>query len=242
MRKILLAVLVVLLLLLGGYLVINKIQIGSLEIQGVKGIKAESQVLDDKIAQASKLASTDYQSELTNLNTSLKTLKSEREAYEDLLTLSNSDEISPIAKFEKYEIEYIWTRIGNHATSEGVVMKLEITRGSSNTEGLYDLKFTVNGDYIGITDFIYDIENDTSLGFKIEDFKMVPGESVEDLVATFNCKDININIDESKIQNQPQLQEQSESAETTENTTTNNNNNTATSNSTSSNNTTNTTK
>lgn len=238
MRKILLAVLVVLLLLLGGYLVINKIQIGSLEIQGVKGIKAESQVLDDKIAQASKLASTDYQTELTNLNTSLKTLKNEREAYEDLLTLSNSDEISPVAKFEKYEIEYIWTRVGNHATSEGVVMKLEVTRGSSSTQGLYDLKFTVNGDYIGITDFIYDIENDTSLGFKIEDFKIVPGESVEDLVATFNCKDININIDESKIQNQAQYQDQLDSIQTVENT---ENTNTVTNNSANSNTTTNTT-
>lgn len=204
MRKILLVVLVVLLLLLGGYLVINKIQIGSLEILGVKGIKTESETLDDKITQASKLASADYQSELANLNTSLKTLKNEREAYEDLVTLSNNDEISPVAKFEKYEIEYIWTRIGNHATSEGVVMKLEVTRGSSSTQGLYDLKFTVNGDYIGITDFIYDIENDTSLGFKIEDFKIIPGESVEDLVATFNCKDININIDENKMQTQNQ--------------------------------------
>lgn len=204
MRKILLVVLVVLLLLLGGYLVINKIQIGSLEILGVKGIKTESETLGDKITQASKLASADYQSELANLNTSLKTLKNEREAYEDLVTLSNNDEISPVAKFEKYEIEYIWTRIGNHATSEGVVMKLEVTRGSSSTQGLYDLKFTVNGDYIGITDFIYDIENDTSLGFKIEDFKIIPGESVEDLVATFNCKDININIDENKMQTQNQ--------------------------------------
>lgn len=228
MRKILLVVLVVLLLLLGGYLVINKIQIGSLEILGVKGIKTESETLDDKITQASKLASTDYQSELTNLNTSLKTLKNEREAYEDLVTLSNNDEISPVAKFEKYEIEYIWTRIGNHATSEGVVMKLEVTRGSSSTQGLYDLKFTVNGDYIGITDFIYDIENDTSLGFKIEDFKIIPGESVEDLVATFNCKDININIDESKMQTQNQVvvPEETQTNESTANTTTDNTTNT----------------
>lgn len=199
MRKVLISALIILLLLLGGYLVLNKLEIGSLEILGVMDIKSESEKLDSKIQEASKLSSTDYQTELSNLNSSLKTLQKEKQSYEDLVALSNNEDVDAATKFEKYEIEYIWTKVGNHATTEGVIMKLEVTRGSSNTQGLYDLKFTVTGNYIGISDFIYDIENDDSLGFKIENFKIVPGENTDDLVATFVCKDISINIDETAL-------------------------------------------
>lgn len=230
MRKILIVVLICLLLLLGGYIVINKLEVGPLEILGILEIKNENSKLDTKIGEASKLASSDYQAELTNLNKSLKTLQNEKQSYEDLVVLSSNDEVDAAAKFEKYEIEYIWTKVGNHATSEGVVMKLEVTKGSSNTQGLYDLKFTVTGNYIGITDFISDIENDDRLGFKIEDFKMVPGGNTDDLVGTFTCKDISINIDESTLISQP-----------TEEDTTNTTNNTTSSNTTNSTNTANTT-
>lgn len=230
MRKILIVVLICLLLLLGGYIVINKLEVGPLEILGILEIKNENSKLDTKIGEASKLASSDYQAELTNLNKSLKTLQNEKQSYEDLVVLSSNDEVDAAAKFEKYEIEYIWTKVGNHATSEGVVMKLEVTKGSSNTQGLYDLKFTVTGNYIGITDFISDIENDDRLGFKIEDFKMVPGGNTDDLVGTFTCKDISINIDESTLTSQP-----------TEEDTTNTTNNTTSSNTTNSTNTANTT-
>ncbi len=230
MRKILIVVLICLLLLLGGYIVINKLEVGPLEILGILEIKNENSKLDTKIEEASKLASSDYQAELTNLNKSLKTLQNEKQSYEDLVVLSSNDEVDAAAKFEKYAIEYIWTKVGNHATSEGVVMKLEVTKGSSNTQGLYDLKFTVTGNYIGITDFISDIENDDRLGFKIEDFKMVPGGSTDDLVGTFTCKDISIDIDESTLTSQP-----------TEEDTTNTTNNTTSSNTTNSTNTANTT-
>lgn len=230
MRKILIVVLICLLLLLGGYIVINKLEVGPLEILGILEIKNENSKLDTKIGEASKLASSDYQAELTNLNKSLKTLQNEKQSYEDLVVLSSNDEVDAAAKFEKYAIEYIWTKVGNHATSEGVVMKLEVTKGSSNTQGLYDLKFTVTGNYIGITDFISDIENDDRLGFKIEDFKMVPGGSTDDLVGTFTCKDISIDIDESTLTSQP-----------TEEDTTNTTNNTTSSNTTNSTNTANTT-
>ena len=229
MRKILIVVLICLLLLLGGYIVINKLEVGPLEILGILEIKNENSKLDTKIGEASRLASSDYQAELTNLNKSLKTLQNEKQSYEDLVVLSSNDEVDAATKFEKYEIEYIWTKVGNHATSEGVVMKLEVTKGSSNTQGLYDLKFTVTGNYIGITDFISDIENDDRLGFKIEDFKMIPGGNTDDLVGTFTCKDISINIDESTLTSQP-----------TEPDTTNTTDNTTSSNTTNSTNTTNT--
>ncbi len=51
-------------------------------------------------------------------------------------------------------------------------LKLEVVDSAS--KGKYDLEVTAEGEYIGITDFIYDIEKDDTLGFKILNFKLTP--------------------------------------------------------------------
>lgn len=68
---------------------------------------------------------------------------------------------------------------------------------TSQATGYYDLNFEATGSYVSVTDFIYDIENDSSLGFKIEGFKMAPGGN--GVKATFICTNIAINIDPSAI-------------------------------------------
>lgn len=64
----------------------------------------------------------------------------------------------------------MWTIIGNYATKEEVTITLDIVEGTSKDN--YNLNFTVTGGYVGITDFIYDLENDEKLNFKIENLKM----------------------------------------------------------------------
>ena len=54
-----------------------------------------------------------------------------------------------------------------------------------------DLKFTVSGDYIPLTDFIYDLEDDPKLGFEISDFALSKGG--DNLQATFTVKSIPVN-------------------------------------------------
>ena len=108
-----------------------------------------------------------------------------------MIAVSTDSEVQEAAQLQTYEIEYLWAKIGNHATSEGATIKMDVTKGTNTTSNTYNLKFTVTGSYISITDFISDIENDSSLGFKIEEFKMLPGNG-SDLEATFVCKDITI--------------------------------------------------
>ena len=90
------------------------------------------------------------------------------------------------------------------------------------------MKFTATGEYVGITDFIYDIENDSSLGFKIEEFKLLPATTQQsdgktNLSATFTCKNIAINIDPSAIA-KPEQNENTEGQTQGENSTTDGNN------------------
>lgn len=190
MKKLLILVLIALLLTLSIFIVMQGVHIGSLEILGVKGIQEKSSQLDEKIQQAGKLAEKDYQQALNDVKTNTKKLQEEKKNYEDMTQISEDGDVQAANQIEKYEIETLWVKLGNHATTQGVVIKMDVKKG--NAQDVYDLQFTATGSYISITDFISAIENDSSLGFKIEEFKLVPSSSGSDLQATFVCKDITI--------------------------------------------------
>lgn len=237
MRKLLISVLIVILLAVAGYMCYNGITIINYRISGLKEIKKLNENLDERISVASKLVSTDYPTQISNISKSMKDLKSEKEKYDNMVTISTDEQVQAAAKIEKYEIEYLWTKIGNWAKKEGVTMKIDLKNSSTGTQGLYNLQFTVNGQYIGIADFIYDIENDTSLGFKIEEFKLLPGKDTNILTGSFVCKDISINIDSSNVtySSTPSTTDTTTNSTTGNNeTTTNNSTNTQTTNTTNS--------
>ena len=192
MKKLLILILIALLLSLAIFIVMNDVEIGTIEILGINGIRQRNSELDAKIQQAGKLVEKDYQQAVNNVQTSAKKLKEEKENYQDLTAISEEGDVQTANQIEKYEIETLWVRLGNHATSQGVVMQMDVIKGSSGVSDSYDLKFTATGSYICITDFISAIENDSTLGFKIEEFKMVPSSSAGNLQATFVCKDIAI--------------------------------------------------
>lgn len=194
MKKLLLSTITILILILTGITIIKGVTIGKLDILGINDIKAKNDQLDEKIRQATKLASTDYQKKIDSLNENIKKLEAEKIRYEDMVNVSTESEVKIANQSYDYKIDFLWIRIENHAKSEGVKMKMELTRSSSGAENVYNLNFTATGPYIGIEEFITDIEDDSKLGFKIEEFKMT-AESEENsniVQATFICKDVSI--------------------------------------------------
>lgn len=191
MKKLLMLILIGLLLVLSIFIVINGFQIGNIQVLSYMGIQKKDKELDEKIQQSSKLAEKDYKQAVSNVEESSKKLEQEKQKYEDMTAISSEGDVQTANQIEKYEVETLWVKLGNYATSEGAVIRMDIVKGTDTTSDTYNLKFTVNGSYISITDFISDIENDSTLGFKIEEFKMLPG-SDSDLQATFVCKDIAI--------------------------------------------------
>jgi len=203
MKKLLISILILLLIALSIFIGLKGYKIGSLDVLGIKGIQEKNDQLDIKLEEATKLASIDYKKVTGEVQENAKKLTEEKKKYEDIITL-NADADGETAQIQKYEIETLWVKLGNHATSEGATIKIEVTKGTNNTEDTYNLNFTAKGSYISITDFISDIENDSTLGFKIENFKMIPsGEEDNSLQATFICKDIAIKeVDTSKVTTQ----------------------------------------
>ena len=190
MKKLLILILITLLLILTMFIGIKGVTIGKIEILGIQGIQAKNSELDSKIQDAAKMVEKTYAQTISEVNSNAKKLKEEKQNYQDMTAISSDGETQAVNQIEKYEIETLWVKLGNHATSEGVVMKMDVTSGSSGAQDSYNLNFTVTGGYVQIEDFISSIENDSTLGFKIEEFKMAP--SGNDLQATFVCKDIPI--------------------------------------------------
>lgn len=192
MRKILIALIMVVILVFTGVTVINGIQIGKFEILGISKVKQKNDDLDTTVKKATKLASTDYQQKVDELNSALKKLEVEKSNYEDLANVSTESEIQAANKTYN-TIDFLFVRIENHAKSEGVTIEMKVTRSASGESDTYDLNFSATGTYTGIEEFITGIEDDSKLGFKIENFSMVAssnnGEEVE---ATFVCKNITI--------------------------------------------------
>ena len=231
MRKILLSILVCLLLILTVFFMVKGF--GAIGLKGIIDINKKNKEIDQKILDLSDEINTVYKSTETKLKSTADTLTETKTEYENQAILSSSQSSSYVSQKEKYDIEYLWTRLGHFSRDENCTLRIEVSRTGGASENLYNLKFSVGGSYSAITDFIYDIENDSKLGFEIENFAISsPGET---LTATFDCKDIPI----SEVQIERQSSSNSNTTDNTTNNTTDTTN--STSNSTDSTNSTNTT-
>lgn len=195
MRKLLLGLLSIMLVAFSIYIAIYGFSLGGLEIKGIPAIKEENTKLETKIKKATQLRNTEYNQNVTILESAYKKLMTEKDNYEQILSMGVDENGQTLNKIQEYEMEKIWITVGNYAKKQGVDLKIDLTSNNSISK-TYDLNFTVTGGYIQITDLLYDIERDSTLVFKIENFKLVPGTDTENLVGTFTCKDIKLNVSE----------------------------------------------
>ncbi len=233
MRKYLIIILIVIFIVLIGISGVKGLNIGSLNIKSISQIAEDSESLDSRLQALNEKNTKDYKSLEDDLENKNKELKKQQENYADLILFSTESGESINNLYEKYEIEFLWTKLGNHATKNGLTMKLEVTNGSSGVEDLYNLNFTLTGNYVSIIDCIKGIEDDDTLGFKIEDFSLSKDsgseESSGDLKATFSVKDVNISkIGENTAPNTPREEDEDDEDSTKDNTTDKNTTNTVT--------------
>ena len=182
MRKILIGILTILLIVMAVLVITKGLTIGNFKILSVKQIIEGNDKLTAEISETEKLIRSNYPTELETLDSTVSSLLAAKEEYQDLADVSTKSEINKATTVETYTVEFLWTRLGRHATAEGVYLSYTPTNNS--------IKFTVSGDYIPILSFVSAIENDSKLGFRIENFKLIPGRN--NLQATFETRNINI--------------------------------------------------
>ncbi len=192
MKKILIILLIILLITLSYFAIFKGISLGSFEVLSVEKIQEENDRLTQEIEQTEKLIHSDYIQKTDELQSSVDSLMNAKDEYVELANVSSDKDLINASKQEIYKIEYIWTRIGSHATSEGVELKLDITAGETGEQESKNLLFTVTGNYIAVINFVLSIEDDSQLGFRIENFKILPGSGENGRQATFTVRNVRI--------------------------------------------------
>ena len=197
MRKLLLVVLMILIGTLAFVGVTKGISLGSAElISPYTTITESSEKLNRTVESLNKISEVDFASKQTMVKTSYEKLRKAKEEYEDKLVFVTANEAEESNILNSYDITFLITRIGKIATQNGLVIDLKVIQNTTAQEianvnyKICDLSFTAVGTYIGITDFVYALEDDEQLEFPIQNFKLVPNG--ENLCATFTIPEVPI--------------------------------------------------
>lgn len=173
MKKILISILIVLLLILAYFMIWHGINVGFIKIEGIKDIKSASTKLDEDVNEANELANQTYPSEEDGLEEAIRELKLSKQEYENKVAYNTDETTLGAIEVKTYKIHYLWTRLGNYKNDRNI-RTLSLDLKTTQTADVYNLQFTVVGEYSSIIEFLYDIEDDEELNFEIKDFIMQP--------------------------------------------------------------------
>lgn len=173
-------------------------------VKSIAELKALSNDLEKDALTLEKYSTTDFEQKKASLEKTIEEYQKAKTEYEDLIPTSAENVLSGELNEMKdvYEVDFLWTIVGNYATEEGINLKFDVNRNTtsassiSNTSSNYivcDLRFTIEGSYVNLTNFIYDIEDDDRLNFEINNFEMTKGSS--DLKVALIVKAIKLNAD-----------------------------------------------
>ena len=189
MKNILITVISLLLTALIIICMVKGLTIGDFNILSIASIKEGSLDLDNAIEELNNLKNVTYKKKVDDLQTTTKSLTTAKQKYLDLASVSTDQEIQEANLEQTYAMEYLWNKVGSYATREGVTLKWDVS--STGVNNKYTLNFTTTGSYVGVISYIYALENDSDLSFRIENFKMVSGGS-SNVTATFTVNNIAI--------------------------------------------------
>ena len=181
MRKYVLALVLVILAIIFFSIMIFGVKIGNLKINSYKEIQTASFEKKKILSELNYKNLTEYAAKKNALNLAVQAYKEQKAQY-DLLVSEGQIPDSDVMydSMELYDVDFLWTTIGNYATEKGVTLQFDVVQSStaasvSSEYVICDLNFTITGEYIAITDFIYSLENDDKLNFEISNFMMEKG-------------------------------------------------------------------
>ena len=187
MRKRLKTIIFLILIILLIVAITIGIKIGGFQILSVEELKAKDTELQETIAKASTLSSVDYPDNIDTLEATYENYKIQKQKYEEISDFTSADK-KHIYETKQYDIGYLWEIIGKYCTTYNLTISMDVQAGSG--QNLYNLNFNVSGQYVNISQFIANLENNSDLYFRIYNFKM--SGSSETVSSSFLVKDVNI--------------------------------------------------
>lgn len=182
---------VVLVLLLTGIvlMLVMDIDLGIFKSLSLANI-SDKKVSVDTLTQSELLEKIKHESKLDDLEKEKNAYEVSKEKF-DKIDDSTIALVQEATTDEKYFIEYLWIVLGNYARDNDLLINI-ITPGSSSTStettgedgttvskpdidttiAQDAIKLIVKGRYVNVADFVYEVENDKELKFKLDNIKM----------------------------------------------------------------------
>lgn len=196
MRKFLLTIVLILTSIACFGIIFFGVKIGNFKINSYSQIEKINEEKELLLNELSNKKNSEFEKKNEELKKAVDEYKTQKAEYDKMVTEGKITDTSIQSSIDLYDVDFLWTTIGNYATQKGVTLQLDVTKSTTSSAIsseyiMCDLSFTITGEYIPITDFIYSIEDDDQLGFEIRDFILEKGG--ENLQATFKVKDVPIN-------------------------------------------------
>ena len=197
MRKKLILCLLIILILMTGILLVVGLKDDMYIVESYISLQQRTKELNKKLQDLNQKNTLEYENKKEILLKASKDYNIKKNECKKLINNIQSVGVNKENVFDLYEIDFLWTIIGNYATEEKVELQLDIVEITNNIDVLNkdyilcDLNFKVLGEYLSISDFIYDLENDERLNFEIRDFTLKKEE--KNLESKFIVKSAPIN-------------------------------------------------
>ncbi|MBR3511873.1 MAG: hypothetical protein IKN74_02825 [Clostridia bacterium] len=173
MRKLIIVAIVAMLIYVGVTMVFDGLE--KFRIPSYEGLEQEQKVLEANVGKLNNTNGVLFETEKANLATSIKNYKDKKAEYE---AMEASQKELALQSTDLYDLDFLWTIIGNYASDQNVILQLDVTK-SPNIEAqsdeyvMCDITFTGMGDYADLVGFIYDVEDDDRMKFEFSDFNMI---------------------------------------------------------------------
>lgn len=221
MRKFVLILVLLILAVLFFTVVFVGIGTGNFRINSYKNIEQVGSQKNSLLLELNNKNNSEFKEKQNTLNSAVKEYNEVKVRYDELSKEGKITSQNLYDSMDLYDMDFLWTIIGNYATEKGVKIQIDVVRSSSlsavSSEYIMcDLNFTITGEYGAITSFIYSIEDDDQLKFEISNFLLEEGG--ENLQATFIVKGVPLNNSNlSSVPTSTTLTEEPSSTATTEN-------------------------
>ena len=196
MRKNILAIVLVIIGILFFLIMFCGFKLGNFKINSYKEIQLANTERKKILSELNYKNLTEFAAKKNALISAVDAYRLQKSQYDTLVEEGQIQEGTVYDSMELYDVDFLWTTIGNYATQKGVTLQFDVVESPklasiSSEYVICDLNFTITGEYIAITDFIYSLENDDKLNFEISKFLMEKGG--ENLQATFVVKEVAVN-------------------------------------------------
>lgn len=152
------------------YVTIQTVSLGNIKALSIEDMKAKDTELKTATAELD-VAKIQFDAANNNLEAAKKSYNAAKNAYNNI----SEDKINTIkeaTKEEHYYIDWLWIVLGGYADSNHLVLSVIDPRQGSEVSAKGTVKIKLVGRYSDITDFVFEVENDNDLKFKLDNMLM----------------------------------------------------------------------